>query len=67
MNKRLDYCGIGTLKSGYQVYSDNTSKSRLLNDYFASVFIKETSNMLPESLYPIISVIYNGVVNLLKN
>ena len=72
-NKRLDYCGVSTLKSGDQIYSDNTSKSRLLNDYFASVFTKETSDTLPtlpESVYPTISdisVTYNGVVNLLKN
>ena len=73
-NKRLDYCGVSTLKSGDQIiYSNNTSKSCLLNDYFASVFTKETSDTLPtlpESVYPTISdisVTYNGVVNLLKN
>ena len=44
-----------------------------MNDYFASVFTKETSDTLPtlpESVYPTISdisVTYNGVVNLLKN
>ena len=72
-NKRLDHCGVGTLKSGDQVYSDNASKGRLLNDYFASVFTKDTSDTLPSlpnSPYPAISdisVTFNGVVNLLKN
>ena len=65
---RLDYCGVGTLKSGDQVHSDNASKHIWLSDYFAFVFIKESSDTLqifPESLYLNmydISVTYNGVV-----
>ena len=72
-SKRLDYCGVGTLKSNGQVYSSNYSKSHLLHKYFASVFNEDTSDSLPElpnspySDISRISVTLNGVINLLQN
>ena len=65
-NERLDHGGVGTLRSGDQVYNDNASKSCLLNDYFASVFTEDASidlPVLPDSPYPTfsdISVTHNG-------
>ena len=58
-NKKLDHCGVGTLKTGDQVYSDNGSKGQLLNDYFANDY-SDTLPTLSDSPYPTIPGIFQS-------
>ena len=72
-SKRVDNCGISALNFNGQIHSENHSKSVILNNYFHSVFTKDTPNDIPvinDSPYPSISdisVTLNGVSKLLKS
>jgi len=72
-NQRKDHCGVPPLLKGDNLISDATSKAKLLNDYFSSVFVKEDLSSVQhiESLsIPVmepISINPEGIKNLLDN
>jgi len=57
-SKRVNNCGISALNFNGQIYNENHSKSVILNNYFHSVFTKDTPNdilVINNSPYPSIS------------
>ena len=71
-HKRMDHCGIASLKHGTEVVCEGHEKANILNEYFSGVFTREDDNV-PTSLpafYPCVCdpvITLDGVVKLLQD
>ena len=72
-DKRIDHCGIASLKVNGTMYNTCKDKASVLNEYFTSVFTKENTSDIPPldgHSFPDISsidVTIAGVTALLSN
>ena len=44
-HKRMDHCGIASLKHDMEVVCEGHKKANILNEYFSSVFTREDDNV----------------------